>query len=144
MESRLPEYRSPDELNAESLKIEVLDSDNEPNRVIDSKSDFTLTLRLILKPHSIILKNGFSINKFHVAFYLETIGTETITNYYSVDEPWVQGKSDYYFSTKVQGGEYADGAYKVVALISTYDRDNRLTQIAGFVEGPLIQFYSLD
>lgn len=144
MESRLPEYRSSDELNAESMKIEVLDSDNEPNRVIDSKSDFTLTLRLILKPHSIILKNGFSINKFHVAFYLETIGTETITNYYSVDEPWVQGKSDYYFSAKVQGGEYAGGAYIVVALISTYDRDNKPTRIAGFVEGPLIQIYSLD
>jgi hypothetical protein len=141
----------PDDLTGEITAVNIYDHDEtELNRVIEIGALWDVEVKWQLTGHDAGAIGG----KWHVQVSLESMGPGPEDVVAETDKPmdeveaasdahnryWVQ-RFDGLSSPVNDAGEPVPGVYKLVTLITYFDVDNHPSDMAGFMEGPLITFY---
>jgi hypothetical protein len=124
-----------------SVTGEVIDTDGDPSLVLDVNFPFTFQLDWTLKGSLPPLINGF----FHVDAYAESMGPGPEIQLGSYDGPVSIPSTPYVLRTSISVPASTitslRGAYKLTAVLTHRNAMNIPTQMAGFYEGPMVQFY---
>lgn len=142
----------PDTLTGDITAVNIYDHDEtELNRIIEIGHLWDVEVNWQLTGHD----SGAIGGKWHIQVSLESMGKGPEYEVAAADKPManVEAGSDAhhrYWAHKFVGlkgpvteaGDPAPGVYKLVTLITYFDVSNKPSDMAGFMEGPLVTFYS--
>ncbi len=117
----------------------VLDKDGDPNLVIDVDSPFTIRVNWFLSGLVAPALGG----NFHVKAVAESIGPGPDFVLGTAVVPCIcgLGVTNFTKDLNVAPGLPADGTFKITMLIIHESGGGIKTHMAGFFEGPVVQFY---
>jgi hypothetical protein len=113
----------------------------EPTTLIRSNQSWFVRVRLQTEG----LFNPFIVGNWHVRLRLERLGPGAEMNLPAAGDEIVAltpaaGSSNYLININTAAGAVATGAYKLVTTV-TYENGGIPGPIAGYSEGPIVQFY---
>lgn len=137
---------APTVLNGD-VQVQVIDPDGNPNQVLEINRPWRAQIEWFIDGPTVSSLGG----NWHIELYLESIGpgfeglagTDTV-NLTNIFAPLSNPTHLVYRSTiNVPAGTPPDPrVYKITALVTYTNLFNNNMAMAGFSEGPMIQFYS--
>lgn len=126
-----------------NLDATILDKDDQPNRVIDREMGATIEVKWDLVTTDPWMMIGTT---FHLSATAEAIGSVEVVPLGKKDVEVVAGPLKWTEKMELDTTKIPEGAYKIVVLLTHTapypDKPDVLTRLAGFVELPMVQFYS--
>lgn len=125
-----------------SLTALMVDEDGDPNKVIDKSAASKIEVKWSLTTTDPWVLNGTT---FHLAANAELIGSGEVTALATKDVLVATPTLSWDEFLPITPAMMEDGAYKIVVLLThtaPYPTGDKKTRLAGFVEIPMVQFYT--
>jgi hypothetical protein len=131
-------------IDADITSVVVKDADGDPNMVLDTDSTFTVTVDWFLSGLIAPALGG----QWNLVIYAEKIGPGEDLTLDKATIPLVPSVAPHLYShtspalkPKDSSGNPPNGTYQLSAVI-THTNSGVRTHLAGFMEGPIVQFYT--
>ena len=126
-----------------NLSAVIKDKDDQPNRVIDKHDGATIEVTWNLVTTDPWMMIGTS---FHLSASAEAIGSVEVLPLGTKDILVTKGPLSWTERMDIDASKIPEGAYKIVVLLTHTapypDSKDVVTRLAGFVELPMVQFYT--
>jgi hypothetical protein len=125
-----------------TLDVTVKDNNGAPASVLEADTDFTIDAKWSIDKYSAAALGG----KWELAAYVESIGQGPEKQVGKTEIVNLNGGTNYSATIKVPAGTLSDdpqpprsGVYKLVTVLLLRGPFGKVSDVAGFVEGPMLR-----